>query len=371
MKTVNTNLEHISDDVQYYIDRAVERHGMQAIANYLSDTRKTNGTQNRLIFDNLNECDIYDPWSLQSVFLEAMMRLGESEVNDDEVLDFFNDAYCIVLHALNEDNPLLFYGDYLLTANRNGARSKKKSELVMYLVFHVIYNACYALRNLIRKTTSKEIARIIIEINRSRRNLLKGIENTPVESSDNTILPRTEIVESAPEGLDDILCQMFEMESNACAEQEENPETGDGDVGEEPDITSCEKNRQMKEAILRLLECESKDGRKIFHQQNHWYAVYKVMCDECGYDMNMKAWCSFIQKLGFGKDNKEISYECNYESVKKVPQNPGFASKSLNSWEQAYHTFTTAQQKMIKVALEFRKIINNSLDSTHQNENKP
>lgn len=123
--------------------------------------------------------------------------------------------------------------------------------------------------------------------------------------------------------------------------------------------TSSEEKRmnaseeKIKQSILALLEATDKEGKKIFTEKGQWYAVYKVLSECQGYPSNMREFCDIMTNWGMG----EVSPACDYESVRKVPNNVSFPTQKVTLWHHYKENAEGKFKKQIKVSMKLMEML--------------
>lgn len=110
---------------------------------------------------------------------------------------------------------------------------------------------------------------------------------------------------------------------------------------------------KMKEAILALLESIDKEGKKIFTDKGQWYAIYKVLSDLHGYPNNMREFCDIMINWGMG----DVSPACDYESIRKVPNNVAFPTNKVTLWHNYKDKAEAKFKKQVVVAMKLMELL--------------
>ena len=112
-------------------------------------------------------------------------------------------------------------------------------------------------------------------------------------------------------------------------------------------------DRQMTDILKALTEATDAEGTRVFAQQNQWYAVFRVLSEQCDYPANMKDFCRVMTDMGMG----EATPPCRYESIKKVPAEMTQLACKTTLWRSYLNRATTQAKKQIEVALKLMDLL--------------
>ena len=113
-----------------------------------------------------------------------------------------------------------------------------------------------------------------------------------------------------------------------------------------PSMHSSEEG--IKNALLSLVETTDEDGQRIFTEKSQWYAVYKVLSECHGYPTNIREFYNIMKNWGM----HEISPACDYESIRKVPNNVAFPTSKVALWHNYKDKAEAKFKKQIVVAMK-------------------
>lgn len=110
---------------------------------------------------------------------------------------------------------------------------------------------------------------------------------------------------------------------------------------------------EIKEALLALLEATDNDGKCVFTEKGQWYAVYKVLSELHDYPSKMKDFCDIMKNWGM----HEVSPACDYESMRKVPNNVTFPINKVTLWHNYMDKADAKFMKQIIVAIKLMELL--------------
>lgn len=125
------------------------------------------------------------------------------------------------------------------------------------------------------------------------------------------------------------------------------------EVQKKEDASLHASEEEIKKAILTLLESTGEDGKRIFTEKGQWYAVYKVLSDLHGYPSKMTDFCDIMKNWGM----YEASPACDYESMRKVPNNVTFPTSKVTLWHNYKDKAETKFTKQIMVAIKLMELL--------------
>lgn len=112
-------------------------------------------------------------------------------------------------------------------------------------------------------------------------------------------------------------------------------------------------DEKVKDILKKLLETTNADGDRLFQHKNQWYAVYRVLSEQCDYPNNMKDFCRVMVDMGMDS----VTPSCNYESVKKVPAELTQLACKVSLWRSLLNKSNTQTKKQIEVALKLMDLL--------------
>ncbi len=110
---------------------------------------------------------------------------------------------------------------------------------------------------------------------------------------------------------------------------------------------------EVKQAILALLDATDEDGKRIFTEKSQWYAVYKVLSDIHGYPSKITDFCDVMKNWGM----HEVSPACDYESIRKIPNNVSFPTQKVTLWHNYKDKAEVKFKKQIIVAMKLMELL--------------
>lgn len=110
---------------------------------------------------------------------------------------------------------------------------------------------------------------------------------------------------------------------------------------------------KMKETLEQLLNATDGEGKKMFTQQQQWYAVYRVLSEEYGYPKIMTDFCGVMSDIGM----KDVQPPCTYQSLKKVSQKMPLLSCKTNLWGSYLNRAESNTKKQIEIALKLMDLL--------------
>lgn len=125
------------------------------------------------------------------------------------------------------------------------------------------------------------------------------------------------------------------------------------EVQKKEDASLHASEEEIKKAILTLLESTGEDGKRIFTEKGQWYAVYKVLSDLHGYPSKMTDFCDIMKNWGM----YEASPACDYESMRKVPNNVTFPTSKVTLWHNYKDKAEAKFTKQIMVAIKLMELL--------------
>ena len=110
---------------------------------------------------------------------------------------------------------------------------------------------------------------------------------------------------------------------------------------------------EIKQAILVLLDATDEEGKKIFIEKCQWYAVYKVLSDIQDYPSKMTDFCDIMKNWGM----HEVSPACDYESIRKIPNNVAFPTQNVTLWHNYKDKAEVKFKKQLIVAMKLMELL--------------
>lgn len=110
---------------------------------------------------------------------------------------------------------------------------------------------------------------------------------------------------------------------------------------------------EVKQAILAVLDATDEDGKKIFTEKSQWYAVYKVLSNIHDYPSKMTDFCYVMKNWGMD----EVSPACDYESIRKIPNNITFPTPKVTLWHNYKDKAEVKLKKQIIVAMKLMELL--------------
>ena len=110
----------------------------------------------------------------------------------------------------------------------------------------------------------------------------------------------------------------------------------------------------MRNVLEQLVNATDDVGNNLFTDQGQWYAVYRVLSEQCDYPKNMTDFCRVMSDMGM----EEVNPPCKYSSVKKVASS---VTKQLTSktplWKSHLTTADSKTKKQIEIALKLLDLL--------------
>lgn len=110
---------------------------------------------------------------------------------------------------------------------------------------------------------------------------------------------------------------------------------------------------EIKKALLALLKATDENGKRVFTEKNQWYAVYKVLSELHDYPSKMTDFCDIMKNWGM----HEASPACDYESMRKVPNNVTFPTNKVTLWHNYKDKAEAKFKKQIIVAMKLMELL--------------
>ena len=97
----------------------------------------------------------------------------------------------------------------------------------------------------------------------------------------------------------------------------------------------------------------NEEGKKIFIEKCQWYAVYKVLSDIQDYPSKMTDFCDIMKNWGM----HEVSPACDYESIRKIPNNVVFPTQNVTLWHNYKDKAEVKFKKQLIVAMKLMELL--------------
>lgn len=140
---------------------------------------------------------------------------------------------------------------------------------------------------------------------------------------------------------------MFDIHDNGVVENHYHISS----ASEKSQQTISDEN--VMRALKELLTATDAEGAKVFTQNGQWYAVFRVLSEQCDYPANMKDFCRVMTDMGMG----EATPPCKYESIKKVPAEVTQLACKTTLWRSFLNRATMQAKKQIEVALKLMDLL--------------
>lgn len=103
--------------------------------------------------------------------------------------------------------------------------------------------------------------------------------------------------------------RVFNVRGNYIERQEIKVENGGvlnfglTEMGKDP-----EREDEVKEAVMELLELTDAEGKRVFTDQGQWYAVYRVLNELCNYPKSMRDFCRCVKRWELPEEAVKCTY---------------------------------------------------------------
>lgn len=99
--------------------------------------------------------------------------------------------------------------------------------------------------------------------------------------------------------------------------------------------SATKSEEDVKHAIGKLMESRDEAGGYLMHDQEQWYAIFRVLSAFCGYPQKASDFSRTMENLGV----TSMRVPCRYDSFRKIalhqlPQNVGLWHQYLKSADQ-------------------------------------
>ena len=125
------------------------------------------------------------------------------------------------------------------------------------------------------------------------------------------------------------------------------------EVQKKEDASLHSSEMKVKEALTTLLESTDENEKRVFTEKNQWYAVYKVLSELHDYPSKMTDFCDIMKNWGM----HEASPACDYESMRKVPNNVTFPTNKVTLWHNYKDKAEAKFMKQIIVAIKLMELL--------------
>ncbi len=108
---------------------------------------------------------------------------------------------------------------------------------------------------------------------------------------------------------------------------------------------------EVKAAIEKLMNEKDSQNEFLMHDQDQWYAIFRVLSTFCGYPSKASDFSKTMENLGMD----EIRVPCKYESFRKVT--PHQLPQNVSLWHQYKNTADQYSKKQVVVAVRFMELL--------------
>ena len=108
---------------------------------------------------------------------------------------------------------------------------------------------------------------------------------------------------------------------------------------------------EVKAAIEKLMNEKDSQNEFLMHDQDQWYAIFRVLSTYCGYPSKPSDFSKTMENLGMD----EIRVPCKYESFRKVT--PHQLPQNVSLWHQYKNTADQYSKKQVVVAVRFMELL--------------
>lgn len=116
-----------------------------------------------------------------------------------------------------------------------------------------------------------------------------------------------------------------------------------------PTISKTEED--VKNAIMKLMDAKDEQNKFLIHDQEQWYAIFRVLSMFCGYPQKASDFSRTMENLGMG----EVRIPCKYDSFRKV--SPNQLPQNVSLWHQYENTADQYSRKQVVVALKLMELL--------------
>lgn len=115
--------------------------------------------------------------------------------------------------------------------------------------------------------------------------------------------------------------------------------------------TRSKTEEDVKNAIGKLMDARDEQNRFLIHDQDQWYAIFRVLSTFCGYPQSAPDFSRTMENLGMN----EMRVPCRYDSFRKVT--PHQLPQSVALWHQYQNTADQHSRKQVVVALKLMELL--------------
>lgn len=102
--------------------------------------------------------------------------------------------------------------------------------------------------------------------------------------------------------------------------------------------------QKVKDVLIKLTQAVDEDNKKIFRDQDQWYAVYRVLTQQLGYTSDKSAFQTIMKDIGM----ENVDPPCNKESYRKINSDNLKSNPTL--WSHNKFRMSEKELKQLRVA---------------------
>ena len=115
--------------------------------------------------------------------------------------------------------------------------------------------------------------------------------------------------------------------------------------------SNSKSEEEVKHAIEKLMEAKDDQNGFLMHDQNQWYAIFRVLSTFCGYPQKAPDFSRTMENLGMGA----MRIPCRYDSFRKV--SPNKLPQNVSLWHQFKNTADQYSMKQVVVAVKLMELL--------------
>lgn len=115
--------------------------------------------------------------------------------------------------------------------------------------------------------------------------------------------------------------------------------------------SNSKTEKDVKNAIERLMEVKDDQNEFLMRDQDQWYAIFRVLSTFCGYPQKAPDFSRTMENLGMSA----MRIPCKYDSFRKV--SPNQLPQNVSLWHQYKNTADQYSMKQVVVAVKLMELL--------------